>query len=199
MARVLLTKNELKKQRDALKLFSRYLPTLQLKKQQLQTVLRRISEELDSKRKFAEEQLLSIQEWIAVLGEQTRFEEYLMIKEIRVAQSSIAGIEIPVFQEIIFEPAEYDLFTTPLWVDMAIENIKALFGQFVEIDILQEQYRQIHEELIITNQRVNLFEKVKIPQARDIIRSIQISIADEQTAAIVRGKISKRKMAEHKE
>ena len=36
MAKIKLTKGELKKQRDSLKQFRRYLPTLQLKKQQLQ-------------------------------------------------------------------------------------------------------------------------------------------------------------------
>ena len=36
-----LTKNELKKQKDNLKQFQRYLPTLQLKKQQLQSVIMR--------------------------------------------------------------------------------------------------------------------------------------------------------------
>jgi V/A-type H+-transporting ATPase subunit D len=42
MAGVKLTKNELKKQKDALKRFRRYLPTLQLKKQQLQMVIRQV-------------------------------------------------------------------------------------------------------------------------------------------------------------
>ena len=40
MAKIKLTKNELKIQRDALKRFERYLPTLQLKKQQLQMEVR---------------------------------------------------------------------------------------------------------------------------------------------------------------
>jgi vacuolar-type H+-ATPase subunit D/Vma8 len=37
-----LTKNELKSQKESLKMFKRYLPTLQLKKQQLQTEIRGI-------------------------------------------------------------------------------------------------------------------------------------------------------------
>ncbi|MFP4153920.1 MAG: V-type ATP synthase subunit D, partial [Alkalispirochaeta sp.] len=44
---VKLTKNELKKQKDALKRFQRYLPTLQLKKQQLQMVIRQVEQEYD--------------------------------------------------------------------------------------------------------------------------------------------------------
>ena len=46
MAAVKLTKNEQKKQKDQLKQFQRYLPTLQLKKQQLQMVIRQIEQEV---------------------------------------------------------------------------------------------------------------------------------------------------------
>ncbi|NLE02403.1 MAG: V-type ATP synthase subunit D, partial [Fibrobacter sp.] len=61
----------------------------------------------------------------------------------------------------------------------------------------KKQSDLLYKELLITSQRVNLFKKVKIPQAKNLIRKIQISIADQQTAAVVRGKISKRKMAIH--
>ena len=42
MASVKLTKNELKAQKDLLKMYQRYLPTLTLKKQQLQQQLRQL-------------------------------------------------------------------------------------------------------------------------------------------------------------
>ena len=52
---VKLTKNEQKKQKDALKQFNRYLPTLQLKKQQLQTVIRQIEGEIEKYKKAQQE------------------------------------------------------------------------------------------------------------------------------------------------
>jgi V/A-type H+-transporting ATPase subunit D len=61
----------------------------------------------------------------------------------------------------------------------------------VEQDILQEQRKLIADELRTTNQRVNLFEKVKIPEARENIRVIKIFLGDEQTAGVVRAKIAK--------
>ena len=42
MARIKLTKNELKTQKDNLKRFNRYLPTLVLKKQQLQMEIQKV-------------------------------------------------------------------------------------------------------------------------------------------------------------
>ena len=44
---VKLTKNELKAQKDHLKQFERYLPTLQLKKQQLQSVVMQVTAQLE--------------------------------------------------------------------------------------------------------------------------------------------------------
>ena len=197
MARVLLTKNELKKQRDSLKLFSRYLPTLQLKKQQLQTVLRRISEELDKKREDLEQKLAQAGEWVAVLGEKTPFEEYISVKEVNVGSSSMAGVDVPVFRSVTYNNISYDLFTTPLWVDTVLRAVKELKAQIIEVNIIKRQHEVLVEELKVTTQRVNFFEKVKIPQAKELIRKIQIVLADQQTAAVVRGKISKRKMTEH--
>ena len=82
----------------------------------------------------------------------------------------------------------------PLWVDRAIEEIKKILALNSEISILNEQANLLSEELRITTQRVNLFEKVKIPESRENIRVIQIFLGDQQTAAVVRGKISKNKI-----
>ena len=59
MAKIKLTKNELKTQKDALKMFRRYLPTLTLKKQQLQTEIRTIdarAKEVRAQRKALEKE-----------------------------------------------------------------------------------------------------------------------------------------------
>jgi V/A-type H+-transporting ATPase subunit D len=57
--------------------------------------------------------------------------------------------------------------------------------------IYEEQKRLVTEELQLTSQRVNLFEKVKIPECKEAIRVIKIALGDEQTAAVTRGKIAK--------
>jgi V/A-type H+-transporting ATPase subunit D len=60
-----------------------------------------------------------------------------------------------------------------------------------EGEVLERQRELVREELHTTGQRVNLFEKVKIPECKENIRVIRIFIGDEQTAAVVRGKIAK--------
>jgi V/A-type H+-transporting ATPase subunit D len=194
VAKIKFTKNELKKQKDSLKRFLRYLPTLMLKKQQLQMEIRKVeAQEVELKRN-RESRYQEIRRWIAVFGEDVAFPELLTVKSLATELGNIAGVDIPVFQHIEFEQSPYDLFILPLWVDKAIEKLEVLGTLDAKISILEKQADLLGEELRITSQRVNLFEKVKIPETRENIRMIQIYLGDEQTAAVVRGKIAKKKL-----
>jgi V/A-type H+/Na+-transporting ATPase subunit D len=88
----------------------------------------------------------------------------------------------------------YDLMFYPLWVDAGVQKLKELFSADMELTILKKQAELLGEELRITTQRVNLFEKVKIPDTKENIRRINIFLGDQQTAAVVRGKLSKNKL-----
>ena len=194
MAKVKLTKNELKKQKDALKRFTRYLPTLQLKKQQLQMVIRQVEAEIEEKRQAILNYEKTLADWISVFGEDTGIGEIIRIREIEKEIGNIAGVDIPVFRKLEFEPIEYDLFSMPLWVDQGVVTMKELAALNAEIEVLLEQKRLLDDELRTTTQRVNLFEKVKIPETKEIIRKIGIYLGDQQTAAVVRGKMAKGKV-----
>ena len=196
MAKIKLTKNELKKQKDSLKMYQRYLPTLMLKKQQLQAEIRvtdaRIGE-LKGERSHVDA-VLNL--WIAVFGEKGVFTpEIVKISQVKTAEGNVAGVAIPLFVGAEFETFPYDLSRTPLWLDTAVEKVKQILILELETRVLEEQRRRLDRELRITTQRVNLFEKVKIPETSDNIRKIQVYLGDQQTAAVVRGKIAKRGLA----
>jgi V/A-type H+-transporting ATPase subunit D len=190
-----LTKSELKRQKDSLKRFERYLPTLQLKKQQLQLVMRQIEQKRQARLAERDAFRQQLQAWIAVFGEPIDLTALIQIERIETSTANIAGIDIPVFEELTFVDVEYDLFEMPLWVDQGINALKHMLRYDAEISVLEQQYALISEELHMTTQRVNLFEKVKIPEAKEVIRVIQIYLGDQQTAAVVRGKMAKGKMA----
>jgi len=191
MAKIKLTKNELKSQKDALRRFERYLPTLILKKQQLQMVIRQVEQQEREKSSEQAKMNKGLEEWVAVFGENLNLENLLTVGSIATETGNIAGVDIPVFTGITFREAPYDLFDLPLWVDKGIEFLKAAAALDAEIQVLKEQIRLLGDELRITTQRVNLFEKVKIPETREHIRVIRIYLGDQQTAAVVRGKIAK--------
>lgn len=202
MAAVKLTKNELKVQKDHLKQFERYLPTLQLKKQQLQTVIMKKSAEHDALQAEYDSMAEYLNDWIAVYAENTLFEEDRRIENlIRTEQAifsrdNVAGVSIPVFKELTFRDVPYDVMKYPLWVDTALVQLKKIAGMQMQLRTIEKQIELLGAELRSTSQRVNLFEKVKIPQTRENIRVIGIYLGDQQTSAVVRGKIAKAKKTE---
>ena len=113
------------------------------------------------------------------------------VKEIKTSTANIAGVEIPVFDGIDTEVRPVDLWATPAWVDDAVAALTDVLALQSERIVLERQRELVAEELRTTSQRVNLFEKVKIPECRENIRVIKIAIGDEQTAAVTRGKIAK--------
>jgi V/A-type H+-transporting ATPase subunit D len=193
MAKVKLTKNALKAERDALKRFQRYLPTLQLKKQQLQMEIRSLQLRVEAKRKEEETLIADMESWIKLFAEPVEWSKYIKASKINVGEGNIAGVAIPVFEGVIFERHIPDLFETPVWIDSGIRAFERLISLRLERRVIEEQFRLLSEELRTTNQRVNLFEKVKIPEAKENIRVIRIFLGDQQTAGVARSKIAKNK------
>ena len=138
--------------------------------------------------------------WVAVFGENPslphahRIEDLVRIGSIVKTRGNIAGVSIPVFEKLEYEHVEYDLRTYPLWVDAGIAALKNIAEYDAMITVLNEQIELLQRELRTTSQRVNLFEKVKIPEAKENIRKVTIALGDQQTASVVRGKIAKGKL-----
>jgi len=195
MAKIKFTKGELKKQRDALKRFERYLPILQLKKQQMQLEIQRAHQKLNLKKEELGNLENEISEWSGLLAEPGDYvANWVKPENIVVSGFNIAGVDIPVFERAEFKKAEYDLFLAPLWVDTAINELRKLVTLLEEKKILDKQLEILSEELRIVNQRVNLFEKVKIPECSENIRRIRIYLGDQQASAVGCSKIAKKKI-----
>jgi len=195
MSKIKLTKNELKTQRDAMARFNRYLPTLQLKKQQLQMEMRRLDQEIEEKQKEEETERRNLGSWIRLYSESFDLAPYAELETLETSTGNIAGVSIPILEKLHFKEATPNLFDTPPWLDEGVRVLKQLTRLRTERQILEEQHRLLNAELRTTTQRVNLFEKVKIPEAKENIRVIRIFMGDQQTAAVARSKIAKGKSA----
>ena len=199
---VKLTKNELKVQKDRLKQFQRYLPTLQLKKQQLQAVVMQVTVQLEQVARQRQAAVAGLDDWVAVFAEndsfpaEKRLETLVRPKHVVCGEENIAGVVVPVFQELSFEDIQYDVADYPLWVDTAAVRLREIARLDALEKTLRRQVELLEQELRATAQRVNLFEKVKIPEAKENIRVIGIYLGDQQTSAVVRGKIAKKKLQE---
>lgn len=195
MPKIKLSKHELKRQRDSLEQFLHYLPTLQLKKQQLQIKIFQIRTELEKKQDAFHLVHQDILTWVGLLADPgIDIKKWIIPQEMRVETQNIAGADIPVFHALVFAPMDYDLYLMPFWVDSAIEKIRAFCSLLVEIRVIEKQVAILHKELMITTQRVNLFEKVKIPECVENIRTIRIYLGDQQANAVGVSKVAKRKI-----
>jgi V/A-type H+-transporting ATPase subunit D len=195
MAKFKLNKTELKKQRDALQQYERFLPTLQLKKQQLQMeILHQMNLLAEKGQLYAKKKDL-ILDWAGLLGEAMQdLKAWLTPENVTTATRNIAGVDLPVFGSVDFPLIEYDLFLMPLWLDSAVEMLKDIITLREEISVLQRGIEILKQELRITTQRVNLFEKVKIPETKEAIRLIKIFLGDQMASAVGLAKIAKKKL-----
>ena len=195
-----LTKNEQKVQKDNLKQFQRYLPTLQLKKQQLQSVIMKERAELAAKEAERIEMIGNLDDWVAVFAENTIFDDSKKLENLVQPDTvistteNIAGVRVPLFEELTFKDIPYDVDDYPLWVDTAVVKLREIARLDALVKTMRTRVECLEKELRTTSQRVNLFEKVKIPEAKENIRVIGVYLGDQQTNAVVRGKISKKKL-----
>lgn len=196
MEKTKLTKHELKRQKENLKRYKRFLPTLTAKKQQLQREIVRICAEVAERVHAIQAVKADMEPWIQLLAEEVGLEELVKLKGIKTSEDNIAGVDIPLFRKVEIEVEPYDLMTTPLWVDSAVEAIRKITELEAEIAVGKVQIHKLKEELVITTQRVNLFEKVKIPEAMGAIRRITIHLGDMQTAGVVWARMAKKKIQE---
>jgi V/A-type H+-transporting ATPase subunit D len=188
-------KTALKQQRDALAKYQKFLPILMLKKMQLELVLRQMEPVIESKRREIADIVAGVSDWAGLLSDPAvDVEDFLQIKEIITKKDNIAGVEVPEFEKVSFIHKEYSLFATPAWLDNALVYLGRLVAAREELKVLLRKEALLREELRITTQRVNLFEKKLIPELKENIRKIKIFLGDEETAAVGRAKLAKGKL-----
>ena len=194
--KVKLTRPELKRQRDMLHRFERYLPMLKLKQQQLQMTIRDVKVRLAKLTSAIEKATRQLDPYRPVLVDRAGVDVESLVRptEVPTTRTNVAGVSIPIFKDATFPQPNYSLFATPAWVDKAIADLRQINRLSAERDVVGEQFRLLHRELTKIIQRVNLFEKVKIPESYQNIKRIRIYLGDQQTAQVVRGKIAKRKV-----
>ncbi|MDY6913332.1 MAG: V-type ATP synthase subunit D [Planctomycetota bacterium] len=194
--KIKLTRPELKRQREALGRYERFLPTLKLKQQQLQLAMRKVRHECSQARAAADEAQGRFDLYKAVLADLAGLDVRALAEpeEVKTSLTNIAGVKLPVFEEVVFPTAKYSLFGTPAWVDKALADLRELHRCLAMLKVLRQQYDLLDKELTKIIQRVNLFEKVKIPDSRTAIRKIRIHLGDVMTAGIARAKITKAKL-----
>jgi V/A-type H+-transporting ATPase subunit D len=192
-----LNKSSLKQQRDQLGLFRKFLPSLDLKRQQLLSALKdaRVElEQVESEIRRLDQLNESLYPLLGSATLATRdLTQLLRVKAVHIETENLAGVHLPALRELEFEAAPYSTLATPFWVDALVETLKRMAELRVRHAVQKRRVEQLELAGRRVTQRVNLFDKVLIPQAQQNIKRIQIFLADQERSAVVRSKIAKTK------
>lgn len=196
MATVSLSKSSLQQQRDKLRLFERFLPALDLKRQQLTAESKKAMQVLAEAEQRAGKVSRALTGLLPILGSATlKLSGLVRIRRVDIGEEDVLGVRLPVLRTVEFVVADYSLLATPFWIDDLVKCLKEVATYRIRLHVYRERVARMQSAVRRITQRVNLFEKVLIPNAKSNIARIQIFLSDIGRAAVVTSKIAKGKRA----
>jgi V/A-type H+-transporting ATPase subunit D len=193
MSKLVLSKSGLHKQRENMRLYERVLPSLELKRMQLTSELKRARKRLDNARVDEDmlKQRVALQ--LPMLADREMDLSGLVdVESIDIDEENMVGLRLPTFVDVRFRVAPYSMLARPHWTDVLTDRIKQMVSQKVRVQVMTQRVHLLEQSARKITQRTNLFEKILVPQAKRNIRKIQVYLADADRAAVIRSKITKR-------
>lgn len=195
-------KTSLQQLEKQLKVRERSLPTIKSKESALRIEVKRTKDEVRSLELQLEEEIRSYENMVALWNE---FNPSLIrVKDVTLSTRKIAGVLVPVLNDIEFEIGTYSLFNSPSWYADGIELLKVLARTGIEAEFSGMKLELLEHARKKTTQKVNLFEKVQIPGYKDAIRKVKRFMEDEESLSkssqkIMRSNQQKRNLKEEEE
>ncbi len=200
MAKVVLSKSGIQKERESLKLYRKVLPSLDLKRRQLLGEQKKAEHELEAMAdKFASFPGQVAKELPMLAAGVVNLDGLVTVREFRTGIENVVGVKLPILEAADFETQNYSLLGKPHWVDLTVKRLRDYAELKARHDIARERVEVLRKAARKITQRVNLFEKILIPQAETNIKRIQIFLADAERAAVVQSKIAKMKGRKRRE
>lgn len=169
----------------------RTLPTLQSKETALRLEVKKAKKELADLDEEVNRRIKDYDQMIALWGE---FDTSLIhVDDVRMSIKKIAGVRVPVLDEVVYSTKEFSLFSSPKWFADGFEQLKAIADVGIRQEFVRRKVDLLEYARKKTTQKVNLFEKVQIPGYQDAIRKIKRFMEDEEnlnksSQKIVKGK-----------
>ncbi len=196
MAKLKLSKSALTQERNQLKLYQRTLPSLDLKRRQLTVELANARRQHLRARQAVDELETTIGERLPMLAnEDLDLHGLVSMTDFELGEENVVGVRLPTLVRIECGVAKYSLLAKPAWVDALVELLKEAAEQRTRVLVAAERVRILAIQEKRVTQRVNLFDKILIPTAKQNIQRIQIFLGDAERSAVVRSKLSKARQA----
>jgi len=197
MAKQTLSKAALHKESALLKRYQHYLPSLELKRRQLTAETYKAVARV----KQTESQIEAIHNLIRrqlpmLANNRIDLDGLVCVGEVSIGDENIVGVHVPVLIGVDILEKPYSYFAKPHWVDTAVIVMKEMVELKVTLKINQRRLEILQAAVKKVTQRVNFFDKVLIPQAKQNIKKIRIFLSDSERAGVVRAKLTKQKRME---
>jgi V/A-type H+-transporting ATPase subunit D len=194
VAKLALNKTTLNREGRRLKAFRQFVPALDLKRKQLLAERQETSRQLMENQSQLEALHQIVAEQLPMLAaSDIKVDNLLQVKKVDIRYINLVGLELPELSAFEIDVQQYSRLLLPHWVDPLIQLQKKTLQIEVEIEVFKQRLTLLEEGLQKTTQRLNLFDKVLIPEAQANIRKIRIALSDAERAGVVRAKIAKNK------
>lgn len=180
-----------------LKMRVRALPTIKNKESALRMEVKRAKDDINKLEKEIEQRIAAYDKMLALWGE---FDSTLLnVEDVRMSIRKIAGVRIPVLEEVVYKTRPFSLFNSPKWFADGLTQLKELAQVGIEQEFYAEKLNLLEYARKKTTQKVNLFEKVQIPGYEEAIIKIKRFMEDEENLSKSSQKIVKSRQQKLKE
>ena len=194
MAKLQLNKSSLSREQKHLKTYRQFLPSLDLKRQELMRQQAKAKESLLNTESEIKKCLQITGGEIPMLSNsRIDLQDLVTVTSVKLSKENIMGASLPVLDNVELKVRKYSFLAKPHWVDAVVEKLKYLLMLRIRVQVEKRRLELLNVAVKKITQRVNLFDKVLMPRAEKNIKRIKIYLSDSERASIVIAKVAKKK------
>ena len=186
-------KTALQQLKKGLKVRENALPTLQAKESALRLEVKNAKKDVTKAEEIYKSQKKKLETiyrlWTEFPG------ELIQIKDVTLDKKKIAGVNTPIFKDISFTEKRFSMISLPPWIPSGISLLKKAVEMQIRIEVARKKVSILEFARKKTTQKVNLYEKVQIPEYQSAILKIKRFMEDEENLAKSSQKILKERLA----
>ncbi|WP_162619483.1 V-type ATP synthase subunit D [Salinicola peritrichatus] len=177
-------------------MYQRYLPALEMKQRMLLMLQKQAQSRMHELREQREALQAEVGEELSMLADDMPLPQApLQVSGVRVVEENLVGVTLPRLEGIDIERHAYGLLSQAHWMERLVERSETMLRLRIETQVMERRLALLDEASRTVTQRVNLFSKVMIPTVSHQIARIDLYLADQERAAVVRSKLAKQKHA----
>lgn len=164
------------------------LPVLLRKETALRQVLKSFKAETKAQREKTAKLFAKLKDWEDIWND---FTPMVQVEEVQRERQNVAGTKVWSFKGVIFKDVQFNPRYEPAWMPAALEALQEYLRARLQLESMEDKLRSLEEARKKTTQKVNLYEKVQIPEYEESIRRIKRFLEDKQNIATAAMKIVK--------